>query len=397
MRAKRLVLPLLSMLAACGDIVEPEPARPLFERYMAVGNSITAGFESDGINDSTQLNSYAVLLARRANASFPIPHLAPPGCPAPLVGPIVLTSERVGGPQFFPCAGLRTPMSADVGSIAFPGLRIADALAPPSGLPGLVYAQAYGQRSAMQILQEGRPTVVTLWLGNNDVLGAALSGDPAAMTPLADFQQSLDRIVTGLRAIGGLQQVVLIGVIDPQLAPAIQPGAFLWAASREPALALSRPLRVDDDCAPFLPDGTANPRAANLVSLRAANDAAGRAVSCGDDAPFVLSAGERQAVTGRVAEFNQSLRRAAETNDWLFLDANRMLLDLTMDPDRIRRCQGLAGASDSAAFLAAVAATCPSPSAPGFFGSLISFDGVHPSRAGQEVIAEGLARLLALE
>jgi len=39
------------------------PVDPLFDRYVSMGNSITAGFQSGGINDSTQLQSYAVLLA----------------------------------------------------------------------------------------------------------------------------------------------------------------------------------------------------------------------------------------------------------------------------------------------------------------------------------------------
>jgi len=288
-------------------------------------------------------------------------------------------------------------VSSDLGNIAFPGLRIADALTPPSGLPALIYAQAFGQRSAIQILQDGRPTLVTIWLGNNDVQGAALGGNAALMTPLAEFQQSLSRIVAGLLAIPGLQQVVFIGVIDPLLAPAIQPGAFFWAASRDPSLVPTVQISVDDDCAPFLFDGTANPRAANLVSLRAATETGGRAISCADDAPFVLSPEERRAITERVAEFNKALRGAAESNGWRFLDANRILLDLAGDPERIRRCQGLAGANGPLAFLAAVEATCPSTFAPEFFGSLISYDGLHPSRAGQEVIAEALARLLALD
>jgi lysophospholipase L1-like esterase len=102
-------------------------------------------------------------------------------------------------------------------------------------------------------------------------------------------------------------------------------------------------------------------------------------------------------VTERVAEFNRALREAADADGWRFLDANRILLDLSGDPERIRLCQGLARVTDHASFLAGVAATCPSPTAPGYFGSLISYDGVHPSREGQEVVAEALARLLGVD
>ena len=59
------------------------PVDPLFERYVSLGNSITAGFQSNGINEITQPQSYAVLLARAMHSPFFSPLLAFPGCPAP--------------------------------------------------------------------------------------------------------------------------------------------------------------------------------------------------------------------------------------------------------------------------------------------------------------------------
>src|SRR5688572_5055476 len=51
------------------------PVDPLFERYVSMGNSITAGFQSGGINDSTQAQSYAVLLAQAMHSPFFVPLL----------------------------------------------------------------------------------------------------------------------------------------------------------------------------------------------------------------------------------------------------------------------------------------------------------------------------------
>src|SRR5439155_18127956 len=71
MRIQRssVVLGLLLAAAACQNdqLNRPfsvTPVDPLFDRYVSMGNSITAGFQSAGINDSTQSQSYAVLLAR---------------------------------------------------------------------------------------------------------------------------------------------------------------------------------------------------------------------------------------------------------------------------------------------------------------------------------------------
>ena len=60
------------------------PVDPLFDRYVSMGNSITAGFQSGGINDSTQLQSYANLLGTQMQSPFFMPLLNRPGCPPPI-------------------------------------------------------------------------------------------------------------------------------------------------------------------------------------------------------------------------------------------------------------------------------------------------------------------------
>ena len=69
------VLGLLLAAAACNNdqLNRPfatTPVDPLFARYVSMGNSITAGFQSGGINDSTQQQSYAVLLAQAMHSPF---------------------------------------------------------------------------------------------------------------------------------------------------------------------------------------------------------------------------------------------------------------------------------------------------------------------------------------
>ena len=74
-------------MVACNtdhSIVVPKTADPIFKSYVALGNSLTAGYQSGGINDSTQAQSYAVLLARAMGTRFAYPALAKPGCPPPI-------------------------------------------------------------------------------------------------------------------------------------------------------------------------------------------------------------------------------------------------------------------------------------------------------------------------
>src|SRR6266581_2122141 len=76
------------------------PVDPLFARYVSMGNSITAGFQSGGINDSTQLQSYAVVLARAMRSPFYSPLLNKPGCPPPFTN--VFTQTRLTPPNYPP-------------------------------------------------------------------------------------------------------------------------------------------------------------------------------------------------------------------------------------------------------------------------------------------------------
>src|SRR5436309_13977088 len=73
--------------AACHEDDLSSPAVPhytggaMFQRYVPMGNSLTAGWQSRGINDSTQKQSYAVLAAAAIGSPFHYPSRNNPGCP----------------------------------------------------------------------------------------------------------------------------------------------------------------------------------------------------------------------------------------------------------------------------------------------------------------------------
>ncbi len=55
------------------------PVSSLFKRFVAMGASYTAGFQSDSYNEVAQLNGPATWIARMAGAYFPIPLIKMPG------------------------------------------------------------------------------------------------------------------------------------------------------------------------------------------------------------------------------------------------------------------------------------------------------------------------------
>src|SRR3954468_9650341 len=127
---------LLSVVAAsaCTDktakVLGPRPAdaNGIFQSYVSLGNSITAGYQSAGINDSTQQRSYAVLLAKQMGTRFAYPSLVNPGCPPPLNN--FLTQTRVT-PTGFPASTsascyLRANTVAILNNVAVPGATTFD-------------------------------------------------------------------------------------------------------------------------------------------------------------------------------------------------------------------------------------------------------------------------------
>ena len=102
-RCSAAALGLLLAVAACeNDTVNrpfsTTPVDPLFDRYVSMGNSITSGFQSGGILDSTQQQSYAVLLAKAMHSPVFVPSLTKPGCPPPYTN--VFTQARLTPPGY---------------------------------------------------------------------------------------------------------------------------------------------------------------------------------------------------------------------------------------------------------------------------------------------------------
>jgi lysophospholipase L1-like esterase len=398
-----------ALLAASGCVEDerivtpaPAPGGDLFARYVAIGNSITAGYQSGGINDSTQAQSYAYLLAQRAGATFTMPWLARPGCEPPLVAP--LSTQRLGPAGS--CSLRRDVPATPLQNVAVPGALIRSTF-DQRVAANILTTLILGGQSQVTRMQQARPTLVSAWIGNNDMLRAALEADLGVLTSAAAFQASLDTLVAGIRAAGP-QDAVLIGVVNPRYIPASLPGAFYFAAEDQIRQAIPN-FRVNANCAPYTLTGQPNvPAFRNRISipvisaLAAQAGAAGQlfVLNCADAVPYVYDAAKQTTIQERVAGFNQAIQAAATANGWGYLDPNVLLQQYFGDFGQLRVCQGLNPDSPPPFdplfqnFGAAVATTCPGPQAPNFFGALMSFDGVHPSHAGHRLVANGLAALL---
>lgn len=410
----------VALLGACvgdGDelittVPTPGPGGTLFTRYVSLGNSITAGFQSGGLSDSLQVRAYPVLLAQRAGATFEAPLITRTGCPVPMVGP--LTASTVAAV----CARTNSPRI--VNNVAVPGARILDLLRFPSGNTGNLNTLLVGGRTQVRAMIEAQPTFVSVWIGNNDALEATLggilgpraAGADSSLTPLSAFTTRLNQLVDSIK-VANPQGVMLVGVVNAiQGAPLIQPGAYFWLA-RDVATNRFNGKLVNANCSPVNSLGQPNPLAANMVSFQIIGDSNFLEINCDPNAypvqdprrgAYLLDTSEQAIVAARVAQYNAAIQAAATANNWLYVDPNSILLPFLEERDaqgryqRLRKCQALPAAlasGSAAAIQAAVLTSCPVPptgptapfAAPNFFGTLMSFDGVHPSSEAHRILA----------
>jgi hypothetical protein len=411
----------LAALGACvgdGDVLTPAvdpPAGPLFVRYVSLGNSITAGFQSAGIVDSTQRQAYPNQLAQRAGTPFNQPLFARPGCPPLMTAPLTPSTAAQT------CSRVDSVRVPYAGNVAVPGVRIADLFAIPGGAISQLYTIITGGRTQIQAMTEAHPTFVSAWIGNNDALSAALSGTlgPLAagadsnLTRLAPFQTNVTAMASAIKA-SGAQGAVIIGVVFADSAsPLLQPGAYFYLA-RDVATKRFNGKLVNDNCSPVTSLGTPNPLSANMVSFQIVSSALPE-INCdpasAQGGTFLLDAAERTFLGARIAAFNAALKAAADANGWLYvnpMDILRPELARTCTStvsatcpsgssgrfNQVRKCQLLATAATAAQFQTAVLNSCPATgptAAPNFFGALISYDGVHPSSAAHLLITRSLA------
>src|SRR5205823_4359679 len=139
------------------------------------------GYQSGGINDSTQKRSYAVLLAAQMGTRFAYPSLGNPGCPPPVD---TFTTQHRVTPTGFPVSTssscyLRGNTVAILNNVAVPGATTSTPAGPPATLtppPNLLTHVILGGKNQVPRARDATPTFATTWIGNNDVLPAAVTG-----------------------------------------------------------------------------------------------------------------------------------------------------------------------------------------------------------------------------
>ena len=375
-------------LAACSD--KPNPLGPstpvggeIFKSYVALGNSITAGYQSGGINDSTQRQSFAFLLAGQMGTQYHYAALAKPGCPAPIAN--TQTGARVGGPSAPPCA-LRIGSSVTdiLNNVAVPGARVLDPSSSSTVASNALTTFILGGKSQAQRALDARPTFVSIWIGNNDVLEAGASGiivpmagvSPGIVSTQAQFQTSYDAMITQLVDSEPNLKGVLIGVVQVAGIPLMQSGALIASSAAIQAgisQAAGQTVTIHPNCT-----GSASLVSVPQLIPLIRSGAHPPLISCqpgvvpgtlvGD--LFVLDATEQATLGAAIAAYNAYIQTKAAAIGFGYYDPNVSFAALKA-----------AGAIPPFPNLASTNQT---------FGTYFSLDGVHPSAAAHKLIANEL-------
>jgi len=398
-----LALPLLAGCYANDPLNAPDlsSSNGMMARYVSMGNSITAGYQSAGINDSTQQRSYAVLFAKAAQAPFNVPSLSMPGCAPPLVNNV--TKVRVGGDTSSTTCALRANQRLFyVSNVAVPGATsfspLDNMLVPYSNSNALT-TFILGGRTQVQAMQDAQPTFVSVWIGNNDVLGALTSstnpGNPALVTPPAVFDSNYTHMLDSIEATGA--KAALIGVADVTLIPYTSMGAVYWCLRTGlcpgvPAAAFPPNFGVNVNCAPHAAVPTSNgdsilvPWTVGVPKIAAAAQGAPAGIpqttlNCATDP--VVSPAEYANMHGAVVAYNNYIQSQAAARGMAYLDPNITL--------GAAKAAGLIPLFPDLSGLATLSPITFQGTGLPAASSLFSLDGVHPSTLAHQLIADSLA------
>jgi lysophospholipase L1-like esterase len=337
-----------------------------FSRFVVVGDSLSAGFQSGSLIDTAQVHGYANVVAEQAHAPLILPLISPPGIPPTLelqsFGPPPVITQATG-------LGSRLNPTVQVTDLAVPGAKTADVLndrpaTSPNGLntvilglPGLLLNPPIN-RSQIEWAEALHPTFTILWIGSNDVLGAALAGTPALATPVSNFAASYDQIVTRLAATGS--KLTLINIVDVTLIPAFTSAEAVAEQTGIPLAVLGPILGIH---AGDLVTPNALPLIQNILTGKAAGPLPGT---------VVLDVAEQGQIRAIVDGYNAFIAAEAKAHGAALVDEH------TSFAANAARGVEVRGQRLTVAFL----------------GGLFSLDGVHPTNTGYALTANDVIKAI---
>jgi lysophospholipase L1-like esterase len=341
---------------------------PSFATPVAIGDSLSAGFQNGSLLDSQQPHGWASLVAAQANFNLTLPLIAPPGAPAVLqlvsVGPPPVIQQASG------ITSGRDNPSVQPTDLAVPGhllndlINDAPSLVPTSGediITDLVLGFPVGNdKSQMNEAIQLNPTVLFVWIGNNDALQADESGTPTSMTPVATFTQEFQQLLSTLHA-QTKASLIVANIPDVTVVPYLTPAATILAqVAAETGLTATQAAS-----ALGIQDGDLiNATGQSQVQSAVTAIKQGQTPTPLTDAGF-LDAAEIAAIQSTVTQYNNVIAQQVSAVGGVLVDIHTFIGNLAQNGITINNYQATVT----------------------FLGGLFGLDGIHPTDTGYALIA----------
>jgi len=412
-------------LIGCSDSAPSGPVASLgsatVKKYVAVGNSLTAGYQSGGLYQSAQVYSYPNLIAQQLTkagaslGSFEQPYYSDPGTPdatgkASRYEIISLTGPVIGPKGLTAGQPTNTALARPFDNLGIPGIPLAGFMdttgtyqSPPLGRDAILRwtsgpfpKSVYKQTVALQ------PDLMTFWLGANDVLGYATSGgvSPAAPTPTATFAALYTQALSSLKASLPNVKIVVGNIPDVKAIPFFNTVGPAVAA-KIGALGLKLYYQKAGESGPGTGQTSlteANPPLLTLTGITyanylgqpsglwyRANKYPGLPSDIDTTKPFgldprnpwpnalVLDADEQASCANAISAFNATIASVASANGAVVVDF------FTFFNNIAKNGYSIAGEEYTTAYVE---------------GGLFSLDGVHPSSRGYGIVANEYIKVM---
>lgn len=377
----------------CGG-VPPQAANaqgtaPDFTRYVTLGDSLTAGYQDGSLYDGNtaptptaagQRSGYVVHVAGSMRTTMVQPYLTYPGATSTglLVlnpaGPCVVGNFSIVAPQAF----TRTNPQVPANDVGVPGQSMVTAVTTKWSIDpnnpatidrlediilGLPFVFAGAQpMSQLETAVALQPTFVSVWLGNNDALGAAVGADAALLTPNATFKTHAETVFNTLGNVKGVAALVPDVTVIPHIISQPQLKAIIAAGGGtldDAQIALVLGVKKTD----YIP----------MSALTSVQRILGGQQTGTLAANQILTKKEVKKIRKAVKQYNAEIRSEANQNGWAIVDAGAILADLQRNGLTV---PGVGRLTTS------------------YLGGIFSLDGVHPSVSGYAVIADAFVQAI---
>jgi len=381
--------------------------------YVAIGNSLTAGYQNGSVYESAQKHSFPMLLAHQLG----VEEFVQPQIPETGIGdkmtfagfnaqgrPIIIRSGLTISPVSNathpkPYHNLGIP-----GMVAYDLIDETDFLIKTQQRNNPFYASILrDQKLGSNILKQAialNPNLITLWAGNNDVLGYATSGGTVSTTGMPDkpiptpkeqiaqiFNASLQTLTSALPKA----KIIMFTIPDVVGTPYFNviPWNGLVLTKQEDVDKLNRAyaqlgfkfqLGANGFVAasPSSPGGIKQLTKDDKITLACPQDslAAGWGSSRPIPNQYVLDASEIQVVKNAILEYNQIIKGFENTfsGKVYVLDMNALFQNILANGYKVPGSTTLTNSYIS--------------------GEFFSLDGIHPSSRGYGIIANEIIKFL---